>query len=48
MSKDRVNIIEYTIALINEFATAEEALKKAGYRSVVNFKDGRWVEVPLS
>ena len=31
-----------------EFAAAEEALKKAGYRSVVNFKDGRWVEVPLS
>ena len=30
-----------------EFAAAEEALKKAGYRSVVNFKDGRWVEVPF-
>jgi histidinol-phosphatase (PHP family) len=30
-----------------EFETAEEALRKAGYRSVVNFKDGRWVEVPL-
>ena len=30
-----------------EFETAEEALKKAGYRSVVNFKDGRWVEVPF-
>ena len=31
-----------------EFAAAEEALKKAGYRSVVNFKDGHWVEVALS
>ena len=31
-----------------EFAAAEEALKKAGYRSVVNFKDGRWVEVALA
>ena len=30
-----------------EFAAAEEALKKAGYRSVVNFKDGQWVEVAL-
>lgn len=30
-----------------EFSAAEEALKRAGYRSVVNFKDGRWVEVPL-
>ena len=30
-----------------EFEAAEEALKKAGYRSVVNFKDGRWIEVPL-
>ena len=28
-----------------EFAAAEEALKKAGYRSVVNFKDGQWIEV---
>jgi histidinol-phosphatase (PHP family) len=31
-----------------EFSAAEEALKKAGYRSVVNFKDGHWVEVALS
>ena len=31
-----------------EFVAAEEALKKAGYRSVVNFKDGLWVEVPLA
>jgi histidinol-phosphatase (PHP family) len=30
-----------------EFAAAEEALKKAGYRSVVNFKDGQWINVPL-
>ena len=30
-----------------EFTAAEEALKKAGYRSVVNFKDGCWVEVAL-
>jgi histidinol-phosphatase (PHP family) len=30
-----------------EFAAAEEALKKAGYRSVVNFKEGRWIEVPI-
>jgi histidinol-phosphatase (PHP family) len=28
-----------------EFAAAEEALKKAGYRSVVNFKGGQWIEV---
>ena len=31
-----------------EFVAAEEALKKAGYRSVVNFKDGQWVEVSFS
>jgi histidinol-phosphatase (PHP family) len=31
-----------------EFEAAEEALKKAGYRSVVNFKDGQWFEVGLS
>ena len=30
-----------------EFEAAEEALKKAGYRSVVNFKHGQWVEVAL-
>lgn len=28
-----------------EFEAAEEALKKAGYSCLVNFKDGRWVEV---
>lgn len=27
-----------------EFAAAEEALRQAGYRSVMQFKDGRWVE----
>ena len=31
-----------------EFDSAEEALKKAGYRSVVNFKDGKWIEVAIS
>ena len=30
-----------------EFAAAEEALKKAGYRSVVNFKDGSFIEIGL-
>jgi len=30
-----------------EFEAAEKALKKAGYRSVVNFKEGRWIEVPI-
>lgn len=30
-----------------EFESAEEALKNAGYHSVVNFKDGQWVEVAL-
>lgn len=30
-----------------EFDAAEEALKRAGYRSVVNFKNGQWVEVGL-
>ncbi len=30
-----------------EFDAAEEALKKAGYRSVVNFKDGQWMEIPI-
>ena len=31
-----------------EFEAAEEALKRAGYRSVVNFKDVQWVEVAFS
>ena len=29
------------------FVEAEEALKRAGYRSVINFKNGKWVEVEL-
>jgi histidinol-phosphatase (PHP family) len=44
ISADAHHFSEITL----EFAAAEEALKKAGYRSVVNFKDGRWVEVPLA
>ena len=40
ISADAHHFSEITL----EFATAEEALKKAGYRSVVNFKDGRWFE----
>lgn len=43
ISADAHHFSEITL----EFAAAEEALKKAGYRSVVNFKDGRWVEVPF-
>ncbi len=31
-----------------EFDAAEETLKQAGYRNVVNLKDGKWVEVPFS
>ena len=30
-----------------EFAAAEEALKRAGYRSVVNYKEGQWIEVAI-
>ena len=44
ISADAHHFSEITL----EFEAAEEALKKAGYRSVVNFKDGQWVEVPLS
>ncbi len=44
ISADAHHFSEITL----EFEAAEEALKQAGYRSVVNFKDGRWVEVPLS
>ena len=43
ISADAHHFSEITL----EFAAAEETLKNAGYRSVVNFKDGRWVEVPL-
>ncbi len=44
ISADAHHFSEITL----EFEAAEEALKRAGYRSVVNFKDGHWVEVPLS
>ena len=44
ISADAHHFSEITL----EFAAAEEALKKAGYRSVVNFVDGRWVEVELA
>ena len=43
ISADAHHFSEITL----EFAAAEEALKKAGYRSVVSFKDGHWVEVGL-
>ena len=43
ISADAHHFSELTL----EFAAAEEALKQAGYRSVVNFKDGRWVEVAI-
>ncbi len=44
ISADAHHFSEITL----EFTAAEEALKKAGYRSVVNFKDGCWIEVPFS
>ena len=43
ISADAHHFSEITL----EFTAAEEALKKAGYRSVVNFKDGCWIEVAL-
>ena len=43
ISADAHHFSELTL----EFAAAEEALKRAGYRSVVNFKDGRWIEVAI-
>ncbi len=43
ISADAHHFSEITL----EFAAAEEALKKAGYCSVVNYRDGHWVEVPL-
>ncbi|MBR1512931.1 MAG: histidinol-phosphatase [Bacteroidales bacterium] len=43
ISADAHHFSEITL----EFAAAEEALKRAGYRSVMNFKDGRFVEVGL-
>ena len=44
ISADAHHFSEITL----EFEAAEEALKKAGYRCVVNFKDGKWIEVALS
>ena len=41
ISADAHHFSEITL----EFDAAEEALRKAGYRSVVNFKDGNWIEV---
>jgi len=43
ISADAHHFSEITL----EFEAAEEALKKAGYRSVVNFKDGQFIEVGL-
>ena len=43
ISADAHHFSEITL----EFEAAEEALKRAGYRSVVNFKDGQWIEVAL-
>ena len=43
ISADAHHFSEITL----EFTAAEEALKKAGYRVVVNFVDGRWVEAGL-
>jgi histidinol-phosphatase (PHP family) len=43
ISADAHHFSEITL----EFDAAEEALKRAGYRSVVNFKNGRFIEVGL-
>ena len=43
ISADAHHFSELTL----EFAAAEEALKQTGYRSVVNFKDGQWIEVAI-
>ena len=43
ISADAHHFSEITL----EFTAAEEALKNAGYRNVVNFKDGHWDEVPI-
>ena len=43
ISADAHHFSEITL----EFEAAEEALKRAGYRSVVNFKDGQWIEVAI-
>ena len=44
ISADAHHFSEITL----EFAAAEEALKCAGYRSVVNFKNGQWIDIPLA
>lgn len=44
ISADAHHFSEITL----EFEAAENALKKAGYRSMVNFKDGKWIEVAFS
>jgi len=43
ISADAHHFSELTL----EFTAAEEALKRVGYRNVVNFKDGQWVEVAI-
>ena len=43
ISADAHHFSEITL----EFAAAEEALRRAGYRSVVNFKDGHFIEIGL-
>ena len=43
ISADAHHFSEITL----EFEAAEEALKQAGYRSVVNFKDGHFIEIGL-
>ena len=43
ISADAHHFSEITL----EFEAAEEALKRAGYRSVVNFKDGHFIEIGL-
>lgn len=43
ISADAHHFSEITL----EFEAAEEALKRAGYRNVVNFKDGQWIEVAI-
>ena len=44
ISADAHHFSEITL----EFAAAEEALKMAGYRSIVNFKNGQWIDVSLA
>jgi histidinol-phosphatase (PHP family) len=43
ISADAHHFSEITL----EFDAAEEALKRAGYRSVVNFKDGHFIQIGL-